>query len=80
MRALTLRIVTWATVGGAVTAALSLGSLDHSRHGWLGNPRLPSTVTLSAEPTQAGVMTFVHAAPAAAPASSARMVARLPLR
>ena len=78
MHALTLRIVTWTTVGGAVTAALSLGTLDHSRHGWLGNS--PMTLPLPAEPTQAGVVPFMRATAAAAPASAAHLVARLPLR
>jgi len=62
-----------------VTAALSLGTLDHSRHGWLGKPPMASTLTLLTQPTQAGIVTFVHAtatAPAAA-ASSAQVVARL---
>ena len=80
MRALTLRIFTWTTVGGVVTAALSLGSLDHSRHGWLGNPSMVSSVNLPTEPAQARVVAFVHATATAAPASSARLEARLPLR
>ena len=73
MRALTLRIVTWTTVGGAVTASLSLGSLDHSRHGWLGNPSMASTLSLPTEPTQAGVVAFVSATAVAAPASSVQL-------
>jgi hypothetical protein len=80
MRALTLRIVTWATVGGAVTASLSLGSLDHSRNGWLGNPPMTSNLSLPTEPTQAGVVAFVGATAVAAPASSAHLTARLPRR
>jgi len=80
MRAFTLRVITWTTVGGAVTAALSLGTLDHSRHGWLGNPPMASALTLLTEPTQAGIVTFVHATAPAAAASSAQVVARLPLR
>lgn len=80
MRALTLRIVTWTTVGGVVTAALSLGTLDHRRNGWLGNPAMASNLTLPTEATQAGVVAFVHATAAASPASSAHLEARLPLR
>ena len=82
MRALTLRIVTSAIVGGVVAAALSLGTLDHRRNGWLGNPSMASNLTLATQPTQAGVVAFVQATPAAAatPASSAHAQARLPLR
>jgi len=80
MRALTLQIVTWSTVGGVVIAALSLGTLDHSRNGWLGNKRMAASLTLPTEPEQAGVVAFVHATAAATPASSAHREARLPLR
>jgi len=78
MRALTLRIVTWTTVGGVVTAALSLGTLDHRRNGWLGGPSMASTSP--AEPAQAGMAAFVRATAAATPARSGRLEARLALR